>query len=167
MSRIIISCHEDEPDVPRLVVGWDRPMATYFWQVMGKGDDEGIALKSRGNDVNELPTWQMFMDSLPEEFSKTFSERIIRDLLETIADKTDEGNQVVDTTEWPGWLAEVTDSSGYAANALVFPTKEAAEEYAKELQSRWFAMRDYRIVRTNEQPNYDWSADLNRAVAIR
>ena len=54
-----------------------------------------------------------------------------------------------------GWKVEViADSSGkWCGNQLVFATKEAAEEYAKDLTWRWTAVREWRVVETDEAPN--------------
>lgn len=47
-----------------------------------------------------------------------------------------------------GYAAEViADNSGeFCGNALRFPTKDEAETYAKDLFSRWTAVKEYRIV---------------------
>lgn len=43
----------------------------------------------------------------------------------------------------------VTDGSGYARNALIWPATEAgleaAQEYARDLFSRWMAAREWRL----------------------
>ena len=54
-----------------------------------------------------------------------------------------------------GWKVEViADNSGqWCGNQLVFATKEAAEEYAKDLMWRWTAVREWRVVETDEAPN--------------
>lgn len=163
MSRIIISRHESGEE--HFVVGWDRPLATYFWQVMGDGDDAGIATSVKGDWPNELPTWEMFMQSIPDEHKNAFSETKLRALMR-MHEGMDQGLILVDTTEWKGWMAEVTDGSGFASNALVFSNKEEAEEYAKDLMNRWFAAREYRIVRTPESPNYSWNNDSRKLVKI-
>ena len=50
----------------------------------------------------------------------------------------------------------IADSSGkWCANGLVFATKEAAEEYARDLMWRWTAVREWRAVETDEAPNID------------
>ena len=54
------------------------------------------------------------------------------------------------------WKAEViADSSGkWCGNALVFHTWLEAKEYAGDLASRWFAVRETRVVQTQESVNY-------------
>jgi len=54
-----------------------------------------------------------------------------------------------------GWKVEViADNSGqWCGNGLVFATKEAAEEYARDLMWRWTAVREWRVVETDEAPN--------------
>lgn len=169
MSRVIISCHgEAEEGSPKFVIGWDTPMSTYFWQVMGEGDDEGIALASMGNNYNELATWQQFMNSLPDEHVNSFSEDDMRKILEIHQNNPDASNCIVDTTNWPGWKAEViADYSGlWAGNAIVVGTKAEAERYAKDLANRWFLVREWRVVRTSEQPNYKIDTETGSVVAV-
>ena len=38
------------------------------------------------------------------------------------------------------------DSGQWVSNALRFPTRERAEEYAKDLFSRWTSVREWRVV---------------------
>lgn len=59
------------------------------------------------------------------------------------------------------WMAEViADSSGkWCGNALRFPTKEMAEEYARDLFSRWTAVKEWRVVESTDP--------MNRTEAIR
>lgn len=54
------------------------------------------------------------------------------------------------------WKAEVRadDSGTWAGNGLVFETKLEALGYAKDLMSRWLAVRDYRMVETEDKVNY-------------
>lgn len=42
------------------------------------------------------------------------------------------------------------DSGEWVGNQLTFPTKEAAEIYAKDLFSRWTAVREWRVVSVDE-----------------
>jgi hypothetical protein len=53
------------------------------------------------------------------------------------------------------WAAEViADSSGqFCGNALRFATKEAAEAYAKDLFSRWTAVKEWRVVESADPVN--------------
>lgn len=48
-----------------------------------------------------------------------------------------------------GYAAEViADQSGtFCGNGLRFETKDAATEYAKDLFSRWTAVKEFRVVR--------------------
>lgn len=160
MSRVILTCHPVQEGQKKaeqhLVVGWDRPLATYFWQVMGDGDDAGVALNSRGDWPNDLPTWDEFMKSLPKEFENKFSERGLRDILESHQENADASNVIVDLSDPPGWIVEViADNSGvWAGNAIVLPTKEQAEAYGQQLASNWMLVRESRVVATNEPPNY-------------
>lgn len=42
------------------------------------------------------------------------------------------------------------DSGQWVGNQLTFPTKEKAEEYARDLYSRWTAVREWRVVPVDE-----------------
>lgn len=64
------------------------------------------------------------------------------------------------------WKAEVqADSSGtWSGNALRFATENEAENYARDLYSRWTAVRQYRVVESDGRPTHQWDGD--RAVPI-
>lgn len=48
----------------------------------------------------------------------------------------------------------IADSSGaWAGNALRFPTREAAEAYAKDLYARWTAVKEWRVVESKDPVN--------------
>jgi hypothetical protein len=40
MSRVILSLNDDQQKTQRVVVGWDRPLQTYFWQIFAAEPDE-------------------------------------------------------------------------------------------------------------------------------
>jgi hypothetical protein len=155
VSRVTITRHESGEE--HFVIGWDAPLATFFWQEMGTGEHEGEAFKFKGYMPSELPTWQIFMNSVPKEFKNTFSEQIMRKLLEEHQrDPELSGGPrgVVNATIWPGWIVEVRAGSGFARNGLVFETKVEAERYGADLFSRWMAAKEYRAVQTPEQPTH-------------
>ena len=56
------------------------------------------------------------------------------------------------------WKPEVTaDSTGkWYANGLAFATKAEAEASARDLASRWLAVREWRAVESDQEPNYRW-----------
>jgi hypothetical protein len=56
------------------------------------------------------------------------------------------------------WKPEViADSTGkWYPNALCFATKEEAEANALDLSMRWFAVRDWRAVESDDPVNYAW-----------
>lgn len=53
------------------------------------------------------------------------------------------------------FVAEViADNSGqWVTNALRFATRDEAEDYAKDLYSRWTAVREYRVVPSSDPVN--------------
>jgi hypothetical protein len=56
------------------------------------------------------------------------------------------------------FMAEViADSSGkWSGNALRFETASEALEYVRDLSSRWFAVREYRVVCVADPVNAVW-----------
>lgn len=56
------------------------------------------------------------------------------------------------------WKSEVqTDDSGkWVGNSLRFATKEEAEGNVRDLQMRWFSVRETRVVESNDPVNYEW-----------
>lgn len=51
----------------------------------------------------------------------------------------------------------IADSSGkWCGNALRFPTREEALANVRNLEMRWMAVRDTRVVESDEPPNYNW-----------
>ena len=48
----------------------------------------------------------------------------------------------------------IADNSGqWCGNALRFATREEAEAYARDLFSRWTAVREWRVVESKEEVN--------------
>jgi hypothetical protein len=48
----------------------------------------------------------------------------------------------------------IADNSGkWCSNALRFKTEEEAKAYGEDLFSRWTAVREWRAVETDEEPN--------------
>ena len=49
----------------------------------------------------------------------------------------------------------IADSSGkWCGNALLFATREEAEIYVRDLSMRWLAVRDTRVIESEEAPTY-------------
>jgi len=49
----------------------------------------------------------------------------------------------------------IADGSGkWCGNALRFPTREEAEANVRDLEMRWFAVRDTRVVESDDAPTY-------------
>lgn len=52
----------------------------------------------------------------------------------------------------------LADSSGvWAGNALRFKSREQAEAYARDLHSRWLAVREWRVIESTDNPNKEYS----------
>lgn len=64
--------------------------------------------------------------------------------------------QVEGSKVFTSWAAEVIadDSGKFCGNGLRFPTKEDAEAYAKDLFSRWTAVREWRVVESTDPVNH-------------
>jgi hypothetical protein len=46
----------------------------------------------------------------------------------------------------------IADGSGtWCGNALRFATREAAEDYARDLSDRWTAVREWRVIESDEE----------------
>ena len=58
MSRHTLQPRADRPDVAEAAIGWDRPLATFFFQAfaIADGDGEDRVLEWRGTAPGELPT---------------------------------------------------------------------------------------------------------------
>lgn len=56
------------------------------------------------------------------------------------------------------WAPEViADNTGkFYGNALRFATREEAEANVKDLMRRWFAVRETRVVESDDPVNYKW-----------
>ena len=50
------------------------------------------------------------------------------------------------------------DSGKWCGNALRFATREEAEGNVADLASRWFAVRETRVVPSNDPVNFEWIA---------
>lgn len=51
----------------------------------------------------------------------------------------------------------IADSSGkWAGNALRFATQEEAEANVRDLFGRWMAVKETRVVPSEDEPNYRW-----------
>lgn len=57
------------------------------------------------------------------------------------------------------WKPEViADATGqWYGNALRFATKEEAEANVRDLEWRWFAVKDTRVVECDDPVNYQWT----------
>lgn len=64
------------------------------------------------------------------------------------------------------WKPEViADSSGkWCGNGLAFATREEAEANVADLASRWWLVRQTRVVESDQPVNYRW--DNGRLIAV-
>ncbi len=58
--------------------------------------------------------------------------------------------------EHKSWKAEVqtTGDPKFYANAIRLATRKEAEIYASDLSARWLAVADWRVVESDDPPNY-------------
>lgn len=49
------------------------------------------------------------------------------------------------------------DSGKFVGNALVFETEKEAEDYARDLYSRWTLVREWRVVETTDPVSYTFT----------
>ena len=62
----------------------------------------------------------------------------------------------------------IADSSGeWCPNALAFATREEAEANVRDLMGRWMAVRETRVVESDEPVNYAWVNGKLEAVAAK
>ena len=61
----------------------------------------------------------------------------------------------------------IADSSGkWTGNALAFATREEAEANVRDLMYRWMAVREVRVVESDEPVNYAWVNGQLEAVKV-
>lgn len=46
------------------------------------------------------------------------------------------------------------DSGKWSGNGMAFATEPEAEQYAKDLMNRWFLVREWRVVESDQPVNY-------------
>lgn len=68
----------------------------------------------------------------------------------------------------PGYRVEVIvlgeESDGWVGNGLVFPTAEQADGWGKALDHAWILVKEYRVVETQEKPNYRFVGPTNHDI---
>ncbi len=64
------------------------------------------------------------------------------------------------------WKYEViADSTGkWSGNSVRFPTEEEAAAAGHDLSLRWLAVRDVRVVESEDPPNYRWNGDTIKPI---
>lgn len=56
-----------------------------------------------------------------------------------------------------------TDESGgvhWSSNSIRLPTEEQAYHYGRDLMVRWVLVLHYRVVESEDEPNYQWNDKL-------
>lgn len=135
-----------------------------------KWEDWEEMIDFKGYDLNELPTMQAFMDSLPEVMKPFVTEEVMRLLKEHSTNPPDVGSIVVDMTTsnvvMGSYKVEVLTygETKWASNALRFATEEEAKAAALDLAGRWTMLQEWRIASSMDPVNYKWRE--GRAVAV-
>jgi hypothetical protein len=172
MSRIILEKYHGTNE-DHLVIGWDRPLSTYYWQEFNKEPDPTTQtgrvnwdahpdweemLGFSGYMPNEYTTLEAFTQNLPNKFKPYLDEQVLRLLAEHAMDPNT-GRVVVDLSE-RSWKVElIADDTGkWATNSIRFATSSEAEEYALDLTFRWTSVREYRVSTSGEPVNYKWES---------
>ena len=61
----------------------------------------------------------------------------------------------------------IADNSGqWTGNGLAFATEAEAAGYVDDLTMRWYAVRESRVVESEEPVNYRWDAEGHRSVPV-
>jgi hypothetical protein len=59
----------------------------------------------------------------------------------------------------------IADNSGkWCGNGMRFHTPEQAEEHARDLRSRWLAVREWRVVPSEDAPNQPHRKEVANAI---
>ena len=65
MSRHVLQPRADRPDVAEAAIGWDRPLATFFFQAFApQVDGEDHIIEWCGTEPGELPTPEAAIEAL-------------------------------------------------------------------------------------------------------
>jgi hypothetical protein len=173
MSRIILSMHR-HPKVPggghHIVIGWDRPVASYFWQEFNDdprdqngevnwelASDEWTEVRRFGGySLNELPTMQSLIEAMPVEFRCLMTEAVRTELDKTVYDPNT-GSIIKDLSP-QSWKVEVQtlDGSGdeWSTNGMRYLNYNDAKKAAHSLRHRWMMVKDDRVMPSDDAPNY-------------
>lgn len=85
MSRYKLTAREDRPDIDHAVLGWDRPLETFFAQVFTKASPEEDAIVWVGTDYGEIRSPEAAIGAV-EQYA-VIPDDIIARLLNDFADK--------------------------------------------------------------------------------
>lgn len=107
MSRIILATYPNGEQ--KFVVGWDRPLATFYWQHFNKEpepdqsgevdwDDWEEMAAFKGYIPSELPTVKALWDSCPPKIQDLVTFEV-QELLEKHAMDPNTGSVIVDLTK--------------------------------------------------------------------
>jgi hypothetical protein len=54
----------------------------------------------------------------------------------------------------------IADRTGkFVGNQLRFASRQEADEYSRDLMSRWLAVKTYRVIESDDPVNYEWRVD--------
>lgn len=183
MSRVILKKYDNGED--HIVVGWDRPLATFYWQEFNKEpapDPESGEVNWDAHDgweemlgfsgymPSEHPTVSSMVASMPPKYHVLITSEV-SELIESHVHKPDEsGRIIVDMTEsepvMKSYAVEVQTigSTKFTGNGIRLATEEEAEAYARDLAGRWTMVQEHRVVRSQDEVNYKWQD--GRAVSV-
>lgn len=178
MSRIILARHGSHTAHDRehhIVVGWDRPLATFFWQEFkpnprnqngevdweiemeksGEADDSEMRGCS-GYRVNEHPTIASLIEAMPTKFQHLMTEEVQRALEATVNDPNT--GTIIEEMAPKSWKVEVQtlDAGGdsWSTNSIRFATFDEAQKAATSLRNRWMMVKNDRVSPSDDDVNY-------------
>lgn len=94
MSQVILKSYEDGH--PEVVVGWDRPMESYFWQHFHPSDADAEIIGFGGYGFQSIPTVVDLIAEMPKELRSLMTEQVVNALGEHQSLPYPESNTVID-----------------------------------------------------------------------
>jgi hypothetical protein len=110
VSRIILQRYDTGEE--RIVVGWDRPLDTFFWQEFAaepRGEDGEVdwdlepeweeMVRYAGYDIREMPTMDQFLRSIPNDLRPLITQDVQAELIRHQEGHVDSGRTRMDMCE--------------------------------------------------------------------